>query len=498
MSAAQSTALALGWLGDRVNPIVVKEARQAVRSASVIVVLLLLLAILFVVTMVAVMYEQGNLAKGDRGTELFLTLNGVVMGLCLLFVPTYSAVRLSGERSGASADLMHVTTISPASIVWGKLAAAMMISMLFFSMAAPFLMLTYLFRGIDLVTVAFVVTLELFVCLAASQVGVFIASLPVSGLLRGLMGLIAVPFALYAIAGAGALLFMSGVSVTMLRGGGWWVVAVSVFLLLIGTGALFVLSVAACGPASSNRAWLPRAYFTACWAASLALAVFLAVVLKWNNATPSWYIACLVLGCAGMWIAVGERREIGQRIRARLPRSLPKRVLTFFFTSGPVSGLAWAGAIIALSSIAAHAMAWRNNPWGPDTHAVVTTALTSPLWVLVHGLLAVHIRDRWLKHRCGPETTVPIAVGLASAASLIPMIVAFAIWPQTWDRKPWLLVTNVAAPFFIDDVESLWHGFYAAAASACALLLTSWKWIAAQVRAFRPIETPIGASDDRG
>lgn len=497
MTVARSMTSALGWLGDRVNPIVVKEARQAVRSASVIVVLSLLLAILFVVTMVVVMYEQGGLAHGDRGADLFLTLNGVVMGLCLLFVPIYSAVRLSGERSGASADLMHVTTISPASIVWGKLVAAMMISMLFFSMAAPFLMLTYLFRGIDLVTIAFIVTLELFVCLAASQVGVFIASLPVSGLMRGLMGLIAVPLALYTLTGVGAVLFMSGVSVTMLRGGGWWVVAVAVFLLLIGTGALFTLSVAACSPAPSNRAWLPRVYFTACWAASLALVAFLTGVLKWGGATPSWYNACLVLGCAGMWLAVGERREIGQRIRARLPRSPLKRALAFLFTSGPASGLAWSGAIIALSFIAVHAMVWTNSLSGSHTLATVTTALTSPLWVLVHGLLAVHIRDGWLKNRCGPETTVPIAVGLASAASLIPMIVAFVIWPQSWDRKSWLLVTNVAAPLFVDDTESLWYAFLAAAASACVLLLTSRRWITAQIRAFRQIETANGASDGR-
>lgn len=501
------------WLDDRVNPIVVKEARQAVRSAAVVAGISVTLTVLLLVSAAVIIYDSAS-ASSARGAELFALLNACVLVLCLLFVPIYTAVRLAGERTGNSADLLYVTTISPASIVWGKLVVAMMIATLFFSVAAPFLVLTYLFRGIDLPTIVFVIVAEGFLVLVAAQAGVFVASLPISGLLRGILMLILAPLALWMIL---ALLFGLGVgsvSVTMMTTSDAWGLGATLLVILMITGLLFVLSVAACSPPPSNRARLVRVYMLVCWAVSLGLVLYLDRSLMWPDARHMWYGIWTLLTSCAILISSAERRDLGPRLRAHLPRSLPGRVVAFFFTSGAVPGIAWAFGLALLTSAAMLlALDWPSHRLVtslPSTQAGLSSALVGlaygelaiPLWALTFSLLAVLIRDRLLRHIAPISATVPIAIALASVSALVPPLIAFLVAPNDWDRQDRVLLGNIVGPWLVSSVSSARAEMLAVAATAALLTIAaSSGWILsgiaqfARSRATTPAPAPAKVPD---
>src|SRR5207253_10224932 len=81
-------------IGDAINPIVVKELRQAVQSRFVVAVLLLflLLELLFMGTYLVINSIGGNLESSDfqAGRGVFAMLRGVLLATCMLFLLAYS------------------------------------------------------------------------------------------------------------------------------------------------------------------------------------------------------------------------------------------------------------------------------------------------------------------------------------------------------------------------------------------------------------------------
>src|SRR5262245_48579825 len=92
-------------LSDRLNPIVVKELRQAVQSRFVIAPLMTLLSIQIVAIGIYLLTSGGSLLSFDAGRNVFLILFAILQGVGMLFVPLYTAVRLAAERSDTNVDL---------------------------------------------------------------------------------------------------------------------------------------------------------------------------------------------------------------------------------------------------------------------------------------------------------------------------------------------------------------------------------------------------------
>ena len=97
----------------------------------------------------------------DGGRNVFMFLLGILLITCIGFVPLYSGIRLSLERNDANIDLFFVTTITPGAIVRGKYLTAMALTLLIFSACMPFMILTYLLRGIDLPTIFFILAVRI-------------------------------------------------------------------------------------------------------------------------------------------------------------------------------------------------------------------------------------------------------------------------------------------------------------------------------------------------
>src|SRR5262245_59247262 len=119
-------------LSDAVNPIVIKELRQAVPSRFVVTMLIVLLAIQLVAVGLYLIFSNPAAYDYTAGRTVFTILLGIMLIVSLIFVPAYSAVRMIAERSDTGVDLLYITTIKPRSIIAGKVLAAAVLTGLIF------------------------------------------------------------------------------------------------------------------------------------------------------------------------------------------------------------------------------------------------------------------------------------------------------------------------------------------------------------------------------
>lgn len=162
---------------DALNPILVKEARQSLRSRQFIGTFWLLLAAgwltslfwLFAIHGPAVMYRA-------EGYELFCVYyTGLSLAL-LVIVPYGAFSSLAGERSDRTYELVAITGLSPWQIVLGKLAGAALQLMIYLSVAAPFLAFTYLLRGIEARVIFMVISCLVGASLTLCTAALFLAT----------------------------------------------------------------------------------------------------------------------------------------------------------------------------------------------------------------------------------------------------------------------------------------------------------------------------------
>ena len=91
---------------DAINPIVVKELRQAVRGRFVVSVVTLSLVAQLIAVAVLAVTARINLDNVDAqpvGLGAFMTIFTLLFTACIFFVPMYSGFRMASERSVSNA-----------------------------------------------------------------------------------------------------------------------------------------------------------------------------------------------------------------------------------------------------------------------------------------------------------------------------------------------------------------------------------------------------------
>ncbi len=493
-SLAEGLRRLLGWLDDALNPIVVKELRQAVHGRFLAGILLFFL-VLQLATLGIYLLSKGlssiDLVGGESyGAEVFGVLVGILFFAIVFCVPIYAAVRMVSERSGDAMALFFVTTLAPHRIVAGKLASNLVLVLLLASACLPYLSFTYFLRGIDLPTVLVALAVGLLASVTGIQVALFLASLPVSRVLQVLIGL----------AGLGWLLFLFTTSLSFAgmlphvgigsRLGSWqfWgpalVTLVGVGLLL---GLLFTLSAAVITHAAANRARPVRLYAMAAWGTSAAGAAYAGLVHGGHQVVGIWLYVAMLLLAASFLPAVCGRDRLSRRLAGEVPRSGPRRLAAFFLFSGSANGLAWAVVMIVLTFAVGVAL---NHRLGGPLRSLPQQLLGLAAYVLAYALVAVlvqrHLIGRWLRR----EQTWVLTLVLIAAASLVPPIAAFLLAPDALGRSldfGFWLIMNPFSPFR-PQLEDFAVGFALVLAALTAVFAN--RWFIDQVQAFRPPPAP--------
>src|ERR1700676_1105671 len=136
-AATQLSPTPAGWLpraeawlerlGERLNPILVKECRQAVKSRqfSITFAGVLLCCWVWSIWGVASIGPSVRFGMGGEGLKLFSGYF-VILAFPLLVVVPHGAFRsLSDERDDRTFELLAITTLSPRQIIAGKLGGAL-------------------------------------------------------------------------------------------------------------------------------------------------------------------------------------------------------------------------------------------------------------------------------------------------------------------------------------------------------------------------------------
>ena len=475
-------------LDNRINPIVVKELRQTSRGKFLIVILLGFLFIQLSVTGGVSFFAS---AGAVAGPSLFLALFGFLTAASALLIPAYAGFRLAQERADTNVDLLFSTALKPASIVWGKTLSSAILATLIYSVCMPFIVMTYMLRGIDLPSAFLLMGISYFAVLLATQFGILIGCMPANRVIKGIAGL----FGLFTIfgflmGGVGYIInsLMTGTDIlARLMSSQGLLTALGVFAVCLFLGAgLFLLSTAFISPASSNRAFIPRLYFTAIWFLSLAAVVVWAEISSSYDPIVGWmYMQCLIFGW-GLTISVSERDRVGLRVRRQIPRSGALRVLSYLYYSGSAGGVFWASIGIVLTFLAglgAIAAVFDSIPSTSDFEGTLYGLVFRTLnaWIAAMGAFLIH--RALLKNR--------ISNGYTWVSAYLIQMIFGLLWVM------YMISANIASParlasgpmtIFTRGIAAVSADPPVTAAGLIAFILgcACLPWIARQIAGFKP------------
>jgi hypothetical protein len=479
----------INWRGWELNPIVIKELRQAVRSWAVTGMLLLFLTVLFITSLIFLVTQSFDVdVNMQLGGTMFSAFMVILAGASVFFIPLYVGIRVATERQENNPDLLYVSTLSPARIIRGKFLSGAYMALLFFSACMPFMAFTNLLRGVDLPTVFFILFYLFLVVCAANMVAIFFACLPMSRPFKILL-------AIYGFFQSfGLILPLVSVSFEMMRSGvgammsgrDFWIGALSyVGIGLAIAGLFFALSVALISPPSSNRALPMRIYLTVIWLLGGLLSFGWVVQTGEAGRMFAWTYPTFVVMMFALLVTISNSDEISLRVRRTIPKSGLKRALAFVFFNGAAGGLLWAVLILVATYFVTKEVTLlfpkSMTPSDEGRHWFATTTA----YAFAYALAALFIHRKFLPKR-PPKLAGVLAVLLAGAWAIVPSIILFFLNQLSWKSVEGLQLGNIFNVFSLrDDDQRLYH-LYFAFGWLLVMMVINAKWFLQQVKKFRP------------
>ncbi len=488
-----------------INPILVKELRQSVRNWTVTTALLLLLLICFLVTVAFLLGESTNNNRSQAmGGQVFTALFSILATVSLSFLPLYVGVRLAWERTPTNIDLLYITTLTPSRIIRGKMFSGVYLAVLFFSVTMPFMVFTYLLRGVDLPTI-FTLLLFLFLGnIVGIQLAILIAALPMNRILKlivaGVFGMNAV-FSIFGIALSAAIGGRGRFAMNVLSWEFWSIALTSIAVGLLITGLAHVCAIACVTPLAANRALPVRIYATIMW----LLAGALASAWAWhgNSIEPlgGWAIGTLILLVLTLMVSVCSQDHRSQRVRQAIPTNPRRRFLAYLFYNGPDNGIAWSAAIGLLTLFICFSIGWLGGwvghggpvipgaaptPFSPSDEELLLTSTTVLLYLLAYALTAIWLHRRFLANLSTKFASV-IFLLMPPFLFLIPTLFFFFINRLSWDVMDERQLGSLFN-LFVDKVQKnhlLDHLLFASGWLLLILLLNA-RWLIRQIEDFKP------------
>lgn len=247
-------------LADTVNPIVVKEVRQGLRTRVFwIFFSLMLLANLFISL---VFFAMNDGVATDTGKYAFIAYF-VALGLVQFFVIPYVSYRsMAREAEDETWVLLTLTGLGPRKILAGKLTSSVLQGTLYASAAAPFLLFSYFLNGIDLPTIIVGVAVAIAYQVFLVAVSVSLATLAESRLVRALLHFVLLAILLQGLGmGIGGAV-AAGEFAQKSSGPQFWLTSLAILFVMISTGLLlFEAAAARLALATEDYARGPRVVF---------------------------------------------------------------------------------------------------------------------------------------------------------------------------------------------------------------------------------------------
>jgi hypothetical protein len=331
----------LVWLGDRLNPILVKETRQALKSRQFIITFALVLAFAWIWSIFGVALIGPEIYYAARGLDMFLGYY-VILAVPLLVIVPFGAFRsLASEREDGTYELLSITTLRPRQVVSGKLGSAVLQMLVYLSAISPCLAFTYMLRGIDAPTILYVICCFFFASLGASVVGLVVATLTHEKHWQIVLSVLFL-FGLAMLLWMGLMMAFAGLVETSLpfQDREFWIVNAIMLTAFASYFALFFSAAAAqLTFASDNRSTTLRMVMIAQQALLIGWVgwYFLEEDAEPFVAVPYFIIAAIHWSAMGFFMNA-ESGALSLRVKRQLPQSFLGRAFLTWFNPGPATG----------------------------------------------------------------------------------------------------------------------------------------------------------------
>lgn len=167
----------LGAFDDRLNPILVKEMRQALKGRYFKATFWITLSIGF---LVGILMLNNAATREDPssflGEQFFIATYACLAIGVIVFVPFWGFISMGNEWEENTFDLLVISNLRPRSIVLGKLFSTLAQALLFYSAFTPLLAFAFLLRGVDLWSSLFIFALSILVCAVLSLVSIALST----------------------------------------------------------------------------------------------------------------------------------------------------------------------------------------------------------------------------------------------------------------------------------------------------------------------------------
>ena len=352
------------WLiraGERLNPILVKEARQAMKSRLFSITFGLVLLAGWVWSIWGIAKFGPGAAFQAAGPQLFFGYYLILAAACIVVVP-YGAFRsLASECEDRTFELLSITTLGPRQIVAGKLGSAVLQLLIMFSALAPCLTFTYLLRGIDIVTIVVALAYIGFAGLGLSMIALLLATLTQERNSQNLLSVALLVGLLMCFSGIGSAGDSARHDFGSRRSGEIWSALAMIFTFYATTLVLCFLAAAArLTVVGQNRSTPLRVAMLAQFLCGIGWFTALLFILR-NVGTEGF---TTFLGFAGgYWyfmgvLMTGELAELSPRVRRSLPQTRPGKATLAWFFPGPGRGYLFAVANLATGVWLALGVLW--------------------------------------------------------------------------------------------------------------------------------------------
>lgn len=373
---------------DRLNPIVVKEVRQAMRGRYFRVLFWLTLSCAIVIALTVVAFNAGDEQVGPVGRKVFMAIVAVLAAAVHAFVPFSAFLATSAEWDENTWDLLVISNLRPRQIVLGKLLSAVIQAVLFYSAFGPFLVFAFLLNGVDLLAIAVILPSSLVTCAALSLVGIALSALSRARFLRillmALFGVLLLIVTIATITMAFSLVSFSNFlrdPDALVAVGGYLTTA-----LVIG-GLAFATAVARFAHEEENRTTAMRVTSLGIIAAAAAWSAW--ATRETGSVAPLWichFIAALIVFIPLM-LSATEEDQLRRGLAQRVPKNALLAQIAAPFLPGGGRGVLFIGllAAFALATVPL-ALDW-SSPVRTDSDLRAALAAVAVTWAYV----AMHI-----------------------------------------------------------------------------------------------------------
>jgi hypothetical protein len=327
------------WATERINPIVVKEVRQSLKSRQFTIAFGLTLIAAISWTLIAISLMVPRIYYTPAGVQL-LTGFFCILQFPLMIIIPFSAFRsLTTETEDSTFELLSISALSAWQIVMGKMMSALLQALLYLSALAPCIVLTYLLRGVSLDSILFVLGLTVTFSVIETALALLLAAVSRARILQAgatvllLIGLIIGFFSWTTMIVNGALVGLSNMPKEFYIG-----VFGFATVLLVALDLVLRSAAAAIDFPSENHSTPLRKRVLLLVGLILFWSTF-AVVASREEEFAFVFLVCAFIVCMFIGsLMTGELGIISPRARRSLPKTFAGRVFLTWFYPGAGMG----------------------------------------------------------------------------------------------------------------------------------------------------------------